>query len=117
MKNILFITLSLSILYTVGCTYTIKIKDGKTAYERKQYAVATNFLQKEYGRGKSTIEKGKTAFLLGESYRQLHNDAKAVQWYKTAYDNGVGVDALKEQAYALKRQEQYKEAAEAFKRS
>ena len=65
MKNILFITLSLSILYTVGCTYTIKIKDGKTAYERKQYAVATNFLQKEYGRGKSTIEKGKTAFLLG----------------------------------------------------
>ena len=115
MKNILFITLSLSILYTVGCTYTIKIKDGKTAYERKQYAVATNFLQKEYGRGKSTIEKGKTAFLLGESYRQLHNDAKAVQWYKTAYDNGAGVDALKEQAYALKRQEQYKEAAEAFK--
>ena len=115
MKNILFITLSLSIFYTVGCTYTIKIKDGKTAYERKQYAVATNFLQKEYGRGKSTIEKGKTAFLLGESYRQLHNDAKAVQWYKTAYDNGAGVDALKEQAYALKRQEQYKEAAEAFK--
>ncbi len=115
MKNILFITLSLSILYTVGCTYTIKIKDGKTAYERKQYAVATNFLQKEYGRGKSTIEKGKTAFLLAESYRQLHNDVKAVQWYKTAYDNGVGVDALREQAYALKRQEQYKEAAEVFK--
>ena len=115
MKNISFIILSLSILYTVSCTYTIKIKDGKTAYERKQYAVATNFLQKEYGHGKSTIEKGKTAFLLGESYRQLHNDAKAIQWYKTAYDNGAGVDALKEQAYALKRQEQYKEAAEAFK--
>ena len=115
MKKILFITLSFSLFYTIGCTYLIKIKDGKTAYERKQYAVAANFLQKEYAKGKSNIEKGKIAFLLGESYRQLRNDSKAIQWYKTAYDNGAGVDALREQAFGLKRQEQYKEAAEAFK--
>lgn len=115
MKNILFIILSFSILYLLSCTYTIKIKDGKTAYDRKQYAVASNFLTKEYGRAKSNVEKGKIAFLIGESFRQLHNDSKALQWYKTAYDNGAGVDALKEQAYGLKRMEQYKEAAEAFK--
>ena len=115
MKRALFITLCLSFLGTVGCTYTIKIKDGKTAYERKQYAVAADFLQKEYSKAKSNVEKGKTAFLLGESYRQLHDDAKAAKWYKTAYESSTNLDALREQAYCLKRQEQYKEAAEAFK--
>jgi peptidoglycan-associated lipoprotein len=115
MKRILLITLSLSILYVVGCTYTIKIKDGKTAYDRKEYTNAVSFLQKEYAKAKSRVEKGKMAFMLGESYRQMHSDAKAAPWYKTAYDNGFGADALREQAYCLKRQEQYKDAAEAFK--
>ena len=115
MKRIVCVTLSLSILYVVSCTYTIKIKDGKTAFDRKQYAVATGFLQKEFARAKSRVEKGKMAFQLGESYRQLHDDTKAATWYKSAFDNGFGVDALREQAYCLKRQEQYKDAAEAFK--
>jgi peptidoglycan-associated lipoprotein len=115
MKRILYITLAFTLLYTLGCTYTIKIKDGKTAFDRKQYAVATNLLQKEYGKAKTKSEKGKLAFQLAESYRQLHNDSKAAPWYKTAFDDGFGVDALREQAYCLKRQEQYKEAAEAFK--
>ncbi len=115
MKKIAFIILSFSICYFAACTYTIKIKDGKTAFDRKQYAVASKLLEKEFGKGKSRVEKGKAAFLLGESQKQLHNDAKAATWYKTAYDNGFGADALKEYAYALKRQEQYKEAADAFK--
>ena len=37
-------------LLTLGaCNYTIKIKDGRTAYERKQYAAAIPMLQKEFG--------------------------------------------------------------------
>jgi peptidoglycan-associated lipoprotein len=115
MKRILYTTLSLILLYTLSCTYTIKIKDGKTAYDRKQYAVATGLLQKEYSKAKSKSEKSKLAFQLAESFRQLHNDSKAAPWYKTAFDDGFGVDALREQAYCLKRQEQYKDAAEAFK--
>ena len=115
MKRYLYITLSISMLYAIGCNYTIKIKDGKTAFDRKQYAVAANLLQKEYAKGKTKSEKGKLAFQLAESYRQLHDDSKAATWYKTAFDNGFGIDALREQAYCLKRQEQYKDAAEAFK--
>ncbi len=115
MKKNLFILLTFSLIFITSCTYLIKIKDGKTAYERKQYAVAANFLQKEYSKAKSNVEKGKTAFLLGESYRQLRNDPKAAQWYKTAFESSANLDALREQAYCLKRQEQYKEAAEAFK--
>ena len=113
MKKIILLTLSLSIVY--GCTYTLKVKDGKTAYDLKQYAVAANFLQKEYAKAKTKAEKGKIAFQIGESFRQLHNDAKASVWYKQAYDNSGNLDALREYTYCLKRAENYTEAAAAFK--
>ena len=113
MKKTFLLILSLSIVY--GCNYTLKVKDGKTAYDLKQYAVATTFLQKEFAKAKTKSEKGKIAFQIGESYRQLHNDAKASVWYKQAYDNSSNLDALREYTYCLKRAENYKEAAEAFK--
>ena len=113
MKKLILLTLSLSIVY--GCTYTLKVKDGKTAYDLKQYAVATSFLQKEYAKAKTKGEKGKIAFQIGESFRQLHNDTKAAVWYKQSYDNSGNLDALREYTYCLKRAENYTEAAAAFK--
>lgn len=98
-----------------SCTYTQKVKDGNFAFERKQYAVATELLQKEYKKAKSRVEKGKIALLLGESYRMLNKPASASTWYKSAYDNGAGVDALREYAYTLKAMEQYDDAMAAFK--
>ena len=105
----------LAVLLISACTYTQKVKDGDFAYDRKQYAVATSLLQKEYKKAKSRLEKGKKAFLLGESYRMLNKPASAADWYKIAYDNGYGVDALKEYAFTLKAMEQYTEAMQAFK--
>ena len=96
----------LSFLAFNSCTYTQKVKDGNFAFERKQYAVATELLQKDYKKAKSRVEKGKIAFLLGESYRMLNKPASASTWYKSAYDNGAGVDALREYAYTLKAMEQ-----------
>jgi peptidoglycan-associated lipoprotein len=113
MKNIFLLICSFSMIY--GCTYTLKVKDGKTAYDLKQYAVATTFLQKEFAKAKTKGEKGKIAFQLGESFRQMHSDAKAAVWYKQAYENGSNLDALREYTYCLKRAENYKEAATAFK--
>ena len=113
MKKLILLTLSLSIVY--GCTYTLKVKDGKTAYDLKQYAVATGFLQKEYAKAKTKGEKSKIAFQIGESFRQLHNDTKASVWYKQSYDNSGNLDALREYTYCLKRAENYTEAAAAFK--
>lgn len=98
-----------------ACQYTQKIRDGKTAFERKQFAVAASMLEKEYQRSDTRLEKGKIAFLLGESYRELHQSPRAIQWYRTAYDNEYGVESLKAYAYALKQAEKYKEAAQAFK--
>lgn len=98
-----------------ACTYTQRIRDGKTAFERKQYAVATRMLEKEYKKAKSRIEKGKIAFLLGESYNAINKSDQSISWYEIAYNNQYGVDALKEYAYALKRAQQYDEAIQAFK--
>ena len=97
------------------CTYEIKIRDGKTAFERKQYAVASKFFEKEYTATTSRVEKNKIALQLSESYNQLHDYPKAETWFKKAYDGGAGIEALKQYAQTLKKSEHYKEAIETFK--
>ncbi len=98
-----------------SCTYTLKIKDGATAYDRKQYAVAAPMLEKEYGRAKTRTEKGRIAFALADSYRRTGQDEKSLDWFKTAYENNYGPEALKGYAHALKKLERYAAAREAFK--
>jgi len=93
----------------------MKIQDGAMAIDRKQYAVAIPMLKKEYDKADSRIERGKIALLIGQAYDGLNQGADALNWYKTAYDNQAGIDALKAYAFALKQNEQYEEAALAFK--
>jgi len=112
-KNYPFLLLLLFAM--ASCTYTMKIRDGAMAVDRKQYAVAEKLLRKEYNKEKSRVEKGKKAFLLGKTYQALNESDKSMQWFQTAYDNGYGVDALKELAYAQKQAEQYKEAMMTFR--
>ena len=109
-----FTFLSLALLIG-ACTYTQKIRDGKTAYERKQYSVAVKMLKKEYERAKTRQEKGVIAWYMADSFRELNKSESSISWYQTAYDNRYGVDALREYAYALKRAERYEEAKQAFK--
>ncbi|MEM1215086.1 MAG: OmpA family protein [Bacteroidota bacterium] len=105
----------LLVFFLTSCTYTMKIEDGAMAYDRKQYNVAVEMLKKEYRKSDSRIEKGKIAYLLGKSYEALNQGADATSWFKTAYDNQYGVDALRDYAYALKQSEEYTEAAFMFK--
>ncbi|MCB0594609.1 MAG: OmpA family protein [Lewinellaceae bacterium] len=112
-RNLTILALFIGLI--TACTYTMKVRDGRTAVEVKQYAVAVDLLQKEYDKAKSRVEQGKIAFLLGESYQRLNKSDQSIRWYQIAYDNQFGVDALKEYAYALKRAERYEEAMRAFK--
>lgn len=98
-----------------ACSYTLKIKDGRSAAERKQYDTAIPMLESEFGRAKTRAEKGQLAYLLAESYRRTGRDESALNWYKTAYDNNYGPEALKAWAFTLKKLERYTEAAQAFK--
>ena len=92
-----------------------KIKDGRLAFERKQYSVAVQLLEKEYNKEKTRVERGKLAFLIAESYKNMYKSPQSVSWYQIAYDNQYGFEALREYAYALKRNQQYEEAIAAFK--
>jgi outer membrane protein OmpA-like peptidoglycan-associated protein len=103
------------LFFSGSCTFTQPIKDGKTAFSKKQYARAIPMLSEEYKKAETKKEKSKIAFMLGESYRLNMNDDKALEWYKNAYDQQYGSDALKEYAYTLKRTEQYTPAAQQFK--
>lgn len=113
-KLVLPVLLLLLFFFFSQCTYTLKIKDGQTAYDRKQYDVAIGFFQKEFKKADRRTEKGKIAFLLGESYSKKGNVDQALPWYKTAYDNGFGIEALKQYAYGLKTEERYAEAKDNF---
>ncbi len=104
-----------SILLIASCAYPERIKDGTTAYQRMQYSVAADMLTKEFGKTKSGKEKGQKAYLAGRSYERINDNGNATIWYKKAYDNNYGVKALMAYAYALKKNEDYSAAADAFK--
>jgi outer membrane protein OmpA-like peptidoglycan-associated protein len=97
-----------------SCTYTAKITDGTTAVERKQYHLAIPMLEREFKRAKTRSDQGRIAEELAISYRETSQDELAVDWFQRAYDNGIGPDALREKAEALKRLERYDEAIQTF---
>ncbi len=109
------ISLSLLLVVLFSCTTTVSIKDGITAFERKQYHVAIPMLQRDFERARSRTEKGQLAYRVAESYRHMGNYTSAQQWYSIAYQHNYGPEALKGQAYMLKRLERYAEAKEAFR--
>jgi outer membrane protein OmpA-like peptidoglycan-associated protein/tetratricopeptide (TPR) repeat protein len=105
----------LLLLFIASCSYTLKIKDGRTAYDRKQFATAIPMLEKEYASAKIRKEKGQLAYLLGDSYRKIGQDEKSLPWFEAAYANNFGPEALKAQALTLKKLERYPAAREVFK--
>ncbi len=107
-------TLLVLSIYAQACTYTMKIKDGQTAFQQKQYARAIPLLQKEFKRANSPSKKGKAAYMIGESYRITGQPEKAADWFAKAYAKSYGPDALKAQALALKQKGEYEMAMMAF---
>jgi peptidoglycan-associated lipoprotein len=114
-RNLTLLALLAFVAGQVACTYTLPIKDGRTAYDRMRYAQAIPMLEKEFQKAKSRNEKGQIAFRLAESYRKTGKTEAALPWYKTSYDNNGGPDALRGYAYSLKKLQRYTEAKEQFK--
>lgn len=114
MKYFWLILWSLAVL-AGACSYTQKIRDGHTAFDRKQYHLAATLLKKDFEKSKSRVEQGRLAFLIGWSHKEMHQAPQAIEWFKIAYNYQYGPEALKEYAFALKQDEQYREAMNAFK--
>ena len=104
----------ISVLLLSNCTTIEKIKDGQTAYERKQYAKAISLLSAEYNGNKNKETKAKKAFLLGQSYQKVNQNKASISWYLRAFNDGYGPEALLNYGRALKQDEQYEQAIVAF---
>lgn len=97
-----------------SCTASNRIKDGATAFERKQFALAADLLLEEYQDARTLEQQAKFAYLLGESFRRMNRNEQALPWYRQAYELDYGAEALYSYAQALKSDEQYEAAARAF---
>jgi outer membrane protein OmpA-like peptidoglycan-associated protein len=97
-----------------ACSYTEKIKDGKTAYQRKQFSVAIPLLQKEFNKTKDSQLKAEQAYMLAESYQRTNDYQKAAEWYNKADDLRLGKDEALQLARMYQQLEQYDDATKAF---
>lgn len=111
-SRLLLLIVSFSLSY---CSYTEKIRDGRTALARRQYHVAVPMLEKEYRKEKSESEKGKIAFSIGESMEKSGRREESVQWFKKAIEHRNGAEAIRAFAGGLKFLEQYPEAIQAYR--
>ncbi|MFT7587932.1 MAG: peptidoglycan-associated lipoprotein [Limisphaerales bacterium] len=98
-----------------SCVTTGKLKDGETAYRLGNYSTAVDMLSEEFNGTKNPVVRSTKAWQLGQSYAALNNPEKSTQWFKAAYDEGFGPQALYEQAQQLKKQESFEGAIAALK--
>jgi peptidoglycan-associated lipoprotein len=89
MKKTIALLFLAPVLFISACNFTQKIRDGKTAFERKQYAVAEKLLKKEYDKTESRVEKGKIAFMLAESYKFQNKSDASINWYETGLQQPI----------------------------
>ena len=100
-----------------ACLSTKSVKDGRTAYNLKQYATAIQYLESEVASLSDTDEEyPQVSYLLGESYKNINDSQKSLTWYIQAAKTGYGPDAFYEMAYMLKKNERYQDAILSFNR-
>jgi len=84
------------------------------AYERKQYALAIQLLEKEYDQTTDKALQARKSFLLAKSNDILQKSDEALDWYEKAYKLKYRPNSDTDLAYALKKNEKYEEAAVLF---
>lgn len=115
MKGLFFMLTTLLLLQLTACTYTERIRDGKTAFARKQFSVAIPMLQKEFEKADDSNKKGAIAYMLAESYRRTQQPQPASDWYKRAQTQRYGKDTDLKYARMLQQLEDYDAAKQAYR--
>ncbi|MFT6810799.1 MAG: peptidoglycan-associated lipoprotein [Saprospiraceae bacterium] len=116
MKNLIAIFIWSLLLVAFACSTTKKIKDGSTAYQQKQYAVAIEMLEREIIQYEEGEEYAKLAFMLGQSYKNLNDSKSSLKWLIQAAKNNYGPAAYLQMAQALKKSERYDDAILTYQR-
>ena len=91
-----------------------KIVDGRSAYDRKRYAQAIQFMLPEYEQARNPLVKAELAYMLGDSYDHIGFYPDAQKWFFEAYDQEYGLEALLKYAELSAKTGQYGEASAAY---
>jgi outer membrane protein OmpA-like peptidoglycan-associated protein len=110
------ILVAFMLLLIVSCTFSKKIKDGESAFERKQYAVAIPLLENEYKDSRTEADKGRKAFLLGQSFQKMQAYPQAASWFESSIKHNYGHEALGKYAYLCKILENYQTALNIYQK-
>lgn len=98
----------------MSCSFSQKIKNGEMAYERKQYAVATEMLAKEFAKSSVPRAKARLAYLTGLSHYKLLEYKLAKKWLAEAVQLEYGSEALTHYAKVSKNLQEYTDAISAY---
>ncbi len=104
----------LLLAFASACTFSQKIKDGETAFNRMQYAVATRMLEEEYNASRNEQAKARKAYLLGKSYTRLQEYRLAAEWYEKAAKADYGPEAWGNLGEIYMMAEEYDKAATTY---
>lgn len=116
MKALSHFAIMASICILSGCNTTKRIKDGTTAYQQKQYAVAIDMLEREISKYEEGEEYAHMAYMLGQSYSNVNDSKASLKWLIQAAKNNYGPPAYYEMAMALKKNERYDDAILTYQR-
>ncbi|MBK9733522.1 MAG: OmpA family protein [Saprospiraceae bacterium] len=99
-----------------SCSFGQKLKDGESAYERKQYAVAVTLLEEEFQNTKNIQSRARKSFLLGKSYVRLLEYEEAISWFEKAVELNYGAEAIGNLANTYRFTENYDLAVDNYKK-
>ncbi|MEZ4886819.1 MAG: OmpA family protein [Chitinophagales bacterium] len=114
-RHFLFLLTTVSLLLVAGCKLFEAPIDATTAYQNKQYAVASTLLIEEYNKESDLIKKSNIAYKIGESFRMANNTKNAEIWYAKALDYSSEPAVLFKYGLMLKANGKYKEAIVNFR--
>lgn len=96
-----------------SCIYK-GIRNPYTAYELKRYSLAANLFINEYNSSNTVSKKAEIAYFIADCYDYMGKYDLSKQWFKKSYDLEKSNKTLLAYAYALKKNEQYQDAMDAF---
>lgn len=116
LQKIMFSFLLLFLIAAAGCRTLFETPmDAATAYQSKQYIVASDLLIDEYKKESSLIEQSKIAYKIAECFRLANRTDKAEEWYDKAAAYNPDPQIPFKYALMLKKNGKYDAAIREFR--
>lgn len=97
-----------------SCSSSYKVKTGQSAFDLKQYVLASEMLEDEFESVEDQKIKADKAYLLGQTYEFLLQPKVAIGWYEEANKLGYGIRAKIAIAYGYKGIGEYQKSLALF---